>query len=656
MADNTTTNRIPLAQYLFTRLSSDLGIRHVHGVPGDYTLTALDFITPESTNLRWVGNATELCAAYAADGYARTKSATSSFSNPTTPVAAGALITSFGVGELSSLNAVAGAYAERVPLVHVVGTPPRSAQAARQCLHHTLGDGDHSVFARVYESVTVAQAVLDDAATAAGEVDRVLRTCVAEGRPVYLAVPTDMVGVMVEAPAGPLLASGGGGEGSEEEVVERVAEAVVAAMRGAERPLVLVDGFTARFGVREEVNGLVAATEFATLTTPFGKSVVDEGRENFHGVYAGMAGEAEVRRWVEGCDLVLRFGPLDSDINTFGFSALPDPDVTVTFEKELVRMGSKVPGRPPGATGGDQTVALKPLLQKILKRLQSVQLTTTSDPFPVDRDTRRELLKTPSPGSRIDQQSFWLRLSAFLQPGDVVLPETGTASYGAHSLVLPSDVTLINSALWLSIGYALAAAQGAALAQRERMMAESAVEESRGTARSGSGTLELATAETAVGESAKVEGQDAPRQRGGSSGRTILFTGDGSFQMTCQSLSDIIRNRLSVVVFVLNNDGYTVERLIHGADAAYNDVQPWSYSDAPWFFGAPRDDPAYPVSTWRVGTWGELEGVLGDERVRQGRGLHVVEVVMRVDDAPRSLVGFAEYVRRRNAGELGDGE
>lgn len=413
-------------------------------------------------------------------------------------------------------------------------------------------------------------------------------------------------------------------------------------MRGAERPLILVNDFTARFGVRDEVNGLVAATGWPTLTTPFGKSVVDEVMPNFHGVYAGMAGEAEVRRWVKGCDLVLRFGPLDSDINTFGFTALPDPDVTVTFEKESVSMGCKVAAH--SGRDGDQTVALKPLLRSILKRLQAVQLPTAPDPFPASRDTLSQA--TPSPGSHIEQQTLWPRLSAFLQSGDVVLTETGTAAYGAHSLVLPTDTMLINSALWLSIGYALAAAQGAALAQREKMAVKSAT--------AGSAVEDLVTAGAAVEESAKVGREDSPHQQQHSSGRTILFTGDGSFQMTCQSLSDIIRNRLSAVVFVLNNDGYTVERLIHGADAAYNDVQPWCYSDAPWFFGAPRDDPAYPVSTWRVRTWGELESVLGDKRVRRGRGLHVVEVVMRVDDAPKSLVGFAEYVRRRNAGELGD--
>lgn len=218
MDDTTTTNnnKIPLAQYLFTRLSSDLGMRHIHGVPGDYTLTALDFIAPETTDLRWVGNATELYAAYAADGYARAKAGISSSSNPNIAAGAGALVTSFGVGELSSLNALAGAYAERVPVVYVVGTPPRAAQAARQCLHHTLGDGDHGVFARVYRAVTVAQAVLDDPAAAPGEIDRVLRACVRESLPVYVALPTDMVGVIVPAPAGPLLLAGTAAGNAEE--------------------------------------------------------------------------------------------------------------------------------------------------------------------------------------------------------------------------------------------------------------------------------------------------------------------------------------------------------------------------------------------------------------------------------------------------------
>lgn len=84
---------VDVATYLFTRLKQ-LGIDSVHGVPGDFNLVALDYL-PEC-GLKWVGNCNELNAGYAADGYARIKGIS-------------AVVTTFGVGELSIPNAIAGA-------------------------------------------------------------------------------------------------------------------------------------------------------------------------------------------------------------------------------------------------------------------------------------------------------------------------------------------------------------------------------------------------------------------------------------------------------------------------------------------------------------------------------------------------------------------
>lgn len=94
MAEN-----IKLADYLFTRLIQ-LGVGSIFGVPGDYNLRLLDYVVP--AGLHWVGNCNELNAAYAADGYSRINGLS-------------ALITTFGVGELSAANGIAGAYAERSP-------------------------------------------------------------------------------------------------------------------------------------------------------------------------------------------------------------------------------------------------------------------------------------------------------------------------------------------------------------------------------------------------------------------------------------------------------------------------------------------------------------------------------------------------------------
>ena len=136
-----------LAAYLFTQLRQH-GVSHIHGVPGDYFLKALNYLAP--TRLKWIGSCNELNAGYAADGYARIRGLS-------------ALFTTYGVGELSAINAIAGSYAEHVPVVHIVGTPARHLQTSRAICHHYLGDGSPRVFAEMSKKVTVAQASLVDA-------------------------------------------------------------------------------------------------------------------------------------------------------------------------------------------------------------------------------------------------------------------------------------------------------------------------------------------------------------------------------------------------------------------------------------------------------------------------------------------------------------
>ena len=115
-----TTTTTTVADYLLTRLNQ-AGIRTVFGVPGDYNLPLLDAISAAKPTMTWAGTGTEQGAGYAADGYARLRGL-------------GAVITTFGAGELSAINALAGAYAESVPVVHIVGTPRcRPGRATSRC-------------------------------------------------------------------------------------------------------------------------------------------------------------------------------------------------------------------------------------------------------------------------------------------------------------------------------------------------------------------------------------------------------------------------------------------------------------------------------------------------------------------------------------------
>lgn len=118
--------QMTLGQYLFDCLKQE-GITEIFGVPGDYNFNLLDTLE-KYEGIQLISGRNELNCGYAADGYARVKGI-------------GAFITTFGVGEMSACNAIAGAYSENVPLIHIVGSPKSMEQKAHRLLHHTLMDG-----------------------------------------------------------------------------------------------------------------------------------------------------------------------------------------------------------------------------------------------------------------------------------------------------------------------------------------------------------------------------------------------------------------------------------------------------------------------------------------------------------------------------------
>jgi TPP-dependent 2-oxoacid decarboxylase len=127
------SSEITVADYLITRLK-EIGVGHLFGVPGDFVLGFFNQVL--KSDLKYVGTCNELNAAYAADGYVRIRGV-------------GAFSSTYGVGELSAINGVAGAFAERVPMVVITGSPSTISFRTRPLLHHTLGD--YQIPLRIYE-------------------------------------------------------------------------------------------------------------------------------------------------------------------------------------------------------------------------------------------------------------------------------------------------------------------------------------------------------------------------------------------------------------------------------------------------------------------------------------------------------------------------
>jgi pyruvate decarboxylase len=496
-----------------------------------------------------------------------------------------ALITTFGVGELSAVNAIAGAYSEYVPIIHIVGTPSTKSQKDGMLLHHTLGNGDFTVFSKMSAHISCAMSHLTDQHEAATLIDNAIRECYLQSRPVYISLPTDMVEKKIDGdrlkekldldyPP------------NEAEREDYVVDVVLKYLHGAKNPVILVDACAIRHRALAEVHELVSKSGIPTFVAPMGKGAVDETLPNYGGVYAGDGSNAGVRERVESSDLVLSIGAIKSDFNTAGFTYRISQLKSIDFHSFGVTVRySEYPG-----------VRMNGVLRKVTAKMG--KLSIEAGPQPNNKIPASE--ESSSSTSKITQAWFWPRLGQWLQPNDIVITETGTANFGIWETRFPANVTAISQVLWGSIGYATGACQGAALAAKEKGIK-----------------------------------------------RTILFTGDGSFQLTAQELSTMIRNKLNPIIFVICNKGYTIERCIHGWDASYNDIQEWRYKDLPAAFGAQEGE----VLTYRVSSKAEVEGLFRDEAFvdPEQKKLRFVELVMDREDAPVNLVRVAEASARRNA-------
>jgi indolepyruvate decarboxylase len=156
--------------------------------------------------------------------------------------------------------------------------------------------------------------------------------------------------------------------------------------------------------------------------------------------------------------------------------------------------------------------------------------------------------------AKLTQAAYWQAIQGYLRPGDVLFVDNGT-SYALFGLKLPPGCTFIGSVNWGSIGYSVGALLGTLTAAPNR--------------------------------------------------RHLLFVGDGSFQVTAQELSTILRHDHKPVIFLINNGGYTIERGYLGKSEPYNDIANWAYADLPKVF-----HPGTSARSFVVRTVGDLQNAL----------------------------------------------
>jgi TPP-dependent 2-oxoacid decarboxylase len=480
-----------------------------------------------------------------------------------------AVCVTYNVGGLSLLNAVVGAYAELVPLIVISGAPHTAQHQNRLLMHHTTGD--YKLQQTIFSHVTVAAVRITDPSQAVAQIDAAISACLRHKRPVYIEIPADLVNqpclpsVAVAMPEIPT--------SDPDALAEAVAEAATL-LSNAEQPVIFAGIEFHRFGIEAKLARLLEQSGYPIATTILGKSIISEMHPQFIGNYAGALSRDYVRQRVESADCILCLGALMSDMNLGGFTAHLDETKLINANSDKVKikyhyyspvhLGDFVDGL---------TAKLQPKPYESLNIQPAATLLSAS--FEVE------------PEQKISNRRFYERMNHFL--GDntlgnnvlgnhaITIAETGDALVATIDLVMHGNHDFIAQAFYTSIGYAVPACLGAVLASPGR--------------------------------------------------RVVAFIGDGAFQMTCQELSTIIRYGLNPIIFLINNDGYTVERVIH--EGPYNDIQPWHYHRLPAVFG----------DSWscEVRTEAELETALSQALANKDK-LSLIEVHLDRMDCCQGLV------------------
>lgn len=541
-----------VGQYLMDCIS-EFGVETIFGVPGDFNLTFLDDIT-ERDDMKWVGNTNELNASYAADGYARMHGMS-------------AMVTTFGVGELSAVNGIAGAYAERVPVVQITGAPTRSAEQAGAYLHHSLGEGSFDDYRQMYEPITTSEAYITPE-NAQTEIPRILTAAWTEKRPVHIHLPIDVAGEEIE------VTETFKHPKHQESDVSNLVEAVEKRLKDAKQPVILTGHEINSFNLHDALEQFVNQTHIPVAQLSLGKGAFNEENPYYIGMYDGQVAEEQIKNYVDHSDCILNIGGKLTDSATAGFSYEFDLDDVITINHRNFEAG--------------ETTSQDAHLIDLVQQLKNIDVQFDVDHPQYERPSEEVQVSDEA----LTQKQYFAMLQQFIKEDDVLLADQGTSFFGSYNLGLSSNNMYIGQPLWGSIGYTLPATLGSQIANKER--------------------------------------------------RNLLLVGEGALQLTVQDIAVMMREDIKPVLFVINNDGYTVERKIHGERAPYNDITQWQYTMLPEVFGG-KDQ----VMTHHVDTSKQLQDALNQIDEHSDR-MHLVEVKMNIDDAPEKLIKLGKVFANQN--------
>ncbi|RWR92151.1 pyruvate decarboxylase 2 [Cinnamomum micranthum f. kanehirae] len=493
----------------------------------------------------------------------------------------GACVVTFTVGGLSVINAIAGAYSENLPVICIVGGPNSNDFGTNRILHHTIGVADFSQEVRCFQTVTCYQAVVNNLEDAHDQIDTAISTALKESKPVYISISCNLPGIPHSTFCREPVPFSLAPKLSNEKGLRAAVEAAVEFLDKAVKP-VLVGGPKLR--VAKAVESFVVLAEacgYPVAAMPSAKGLVPEHLPRFIGTYWGAVSTAFCAEIVESADAYLFAGPIFNDYSSVGYSLLLKREKAIIVQPDRVTIAN-------GPAFG--CILMKDFLQALALRLKCN--TTAFDNYHRIFVPNGIPLKSQEPNQPLRVNVLFKHVQEMLTGETAVIAETGDSWFNCQKLKLPQGCGYEFQMQYGSIGWSVGATLGYAQASKDK--------------------------------------------------RVIACIGDGSFQVTAQDVSTMLRCNQNSIIFLINNGGYTIEVEIH--DGPYNVIKNWNYTA---FVDAIHNGEGKCWTT-KVQCDEELKEAIAVAQGEKKDCLCFIEVIAHKDDTSKELLEWGSRVSSAN--------
>ncbi|XP_047316428.1 pyruvate decarboxylase 2 [Impatiens glandulifera] len=425
----------------------------------------------------------------------------------------GACVVTFTVGGLSVINAIAGAYSENLPVICIVGGPNSNDYGTNRVLHHTIGIADFTQELRCFQTVTCNQAVVNNLEDAHELIDTAISTALKESKPVYISISCNLPAIPHPTFSREPVPFSLAPRLSNHMGLEAAVEAAAEFLNKSVKP-VLVGGPKLRVAkASQSFLELANASGYAVSIMPSAKGLVPENHPHFIGTYWGAVSTSFCAEIVESADAYLFAGPIFNDYSSVGYSLLVKKEKAIIVHPDRVVISN-------GPSFG--CILMKDFLEALAKRLKHNR--TAYDNYHRIYVPEGHPLKCEA-NEPLRVNVLFQHIQKMLSGDTAVIAETGDSWFNCQKLKLPEGCGYEFQMQYGSIGWSVGATLGYAQAARDK--------------------------------------------------RVIACIGDGSFQVTAQDISTMLRCEQKTIIFLINNGGYTIEVEIH--DGPYNVIKNWNY-------------------------------------------------------------------------------